>query len=660
MIARLTGLVAGAVVLGVGISEARLALVGLGTAIVTLALVRVGAAETARGSGTGGDETCCARRSVLPRAMTWAVCAAGSSGLAIALGSGDALVGPSVLAWLSSLGALVGLGLSLDRLTVRDVVVRFRSLFSEPYRSEVGPVLVIMGVALVLRFYDLEVIPAYFHEDEGEMARIALNVVNGTAVPFFRTAPVWGPTYPYAYLEAASIWLFGSSVAAARTISALAGVLCVPVVYTIGRLGWGPLAGAMSAWLLAVSHLHIHYSRLAHGFMVATLVSAATMLCVVLAARRAQRPASREGADARSDRAGAGFWTLMVATGALTGVAQHFYHATRIVPMIVGVMLVVMVVKRWTGRWQLEVLGFAFLVAYAPLGVTYLERPSDFFVGLSEISALRNWYARELFGADASLPAALPALLAEQVRRTLGLFVKQADLSGYYPGGPPAFDVVTVTLLWLGLGAALSRLRRFHEAVLLVWLGFGLVFGSAVTVGAEGGHRILIMTPAAFLLGGVALTRVWELARATPLRRADWLAAPAGTALALWLLAANVVIYFFEYTPRVERAESTYMARELRERGSGYRYYFLTTPHFEPSIQSVRYVANQLEAVNLNSPDEFKAPPADGRGILLLALPDRRDDLRAIEGQLTGGEERAVTAPNGRLLYVAYEVPPPR
>ena len=283
----------------------------------------------------------------------------------------------------------------------------------------------------------------------------------------------------------------------------------------------------------------------------------------------------------------------MILAGVLAGLSQHVYHATRIVPMIVGVMLIVMLVKRWVGRWHLEALGFAFLVAYAPLGVTYLESPADFFFGVREISALRNWYAQELFGPEASLPRYLPQLLFEQVRRTLGLFVKQSDLSGYYPSGPPAFDVVTVMLIWLGLGAALSRFRRYHEAALLVWLGFGVLFGSAVTVGGQNGNRILIIVPAACLLGGVALARIWALLQRTPLRRADWLAAPIGTALALWLLAANVVIYFFEYTPRVERAESTYMAREMRERGEAYRVYFLTDPHYDPSLPSVRYVAGQ-------------------------------------------------------------------
>lgn len=661
MIARTICLAVGVAALGVGISQASLPLVALATALVAISLVRVREEKPPHRVETRGSPPC-TRQSVLPRALTIASCAAGLGGVTVALGSADTPVWLSIVTWLLSICALVVLGLTLDRLSVRAALAAIRSLFSASNAPEAGSVLVITGVALVLRFFDLEVVPAFFHEDEGEMGRIALNVVNGTRVPFFKTAAEWGPVYPFTYLQAAVIWLFGSSAASARTVSALAGVLCVPVVYGIGRIGWGPVAGAMAAWLLAVSHLHVHYSRLAQGFMVATLLAALTMLFLALAVRQAQRPPVPAGStgDASSMPSGRGFWTFMIAAGTVAGISQHFYHATRIVPMVVGVVLIVMLLKRRVGRWHLEAVGFAFLVAYLPLGVTYLESPGDFFVGLREISALRNWYAQELFGPEASLPAALPALLAEQVRRTLGLFVTQADLSGYYPSGPPAFDVVTVALIWLGLGAVLSRPRRYHEASLLVWLGFGVVFGSAVTVGAENGHRILIVTPAVFVLGGVGLARVWALLQKTPLRRADWLAAPIGTALALWLLAANVAVYFFEYTPRVERAESTYMAREMRERGEQYRFYFLTEPHYEPSHPSVRYLASQLQAENVKSPDEFTVPPSDGRGILILALPNHRDDLRAIEPKVSGGEERDVLAPNGRLLYHAYEVAPTR
>ena len=590
MIARLICLVAGAAILALGICRASLALVVAGTALVAVALTRLGPAERAPlpsasragcpAPNDGGRETC-SRDNVLPRALTMIAVALGLSAVTIALGSAETPVWLAIVTWLLSICALVGLGLTLDRLSARAALGAARSLVAGEHRTEVGAVLVIAGVALALRFYDLEAIPASFHEDEGEMARIALNVVNGTRVPFFKTAAEWGPSYPFNYLQAFWIWLFGSTSASARTASALAGVLCVPVVYVIGRLGWGPIAGAMAAWLLAVSHLHIHYSRLAQGFMVATLLAALTMMLLALAADRAKRGAEHEADDrgVMPRRTGTGFWTFTILAGAVAGISQHVYHATRIVPMIVGVLLIVLLMKRRVGRWHLEALGFAFLVAYAPLGVTYLESPGDFFIGLREISALRSSYAQELLGPGASLPRDLPALMFEQLRRTLGLFIRQADLSGYYPSGPPAFDAVTAMLIWLGLGAVLGRFGRYHEVALLVWLGFGVVFGSAVTIGGQNGNRILIIVPAVCLLGGVALARVRALLSRMPLRGADRLVAPVATALALWLLAANVVIYFIEYAPRVERAESTSLAGELHARGDEHHFHFLTDPH---------------------------------------------------------------------------------
>ena len=92
--------------------------------------------------------------------------------------------------------------------------------------------------------------------------------------------------------------------------------------------------------------------------------------------------------------------------------------------------------KRRVGRWHLEILGFAFLVAYVPLGVTYLERPADFFFGVSEISASGTGMCTSSSARRLRCRATCP-LLYDQVRRSLGLFVKQGDLSGYYPGGPP-------------------------------------------------------------------------------------------------------------------------------------------------------------------------------------------------------------------------------
>jgi uncharacterized membrane protein len=658
VITRLVCLLFAVAIVAAGLAEQSVILVVLGATVVAVALWDLVDAELGR-RWTVSRAPTWARPNVRQRTVVFGGVALGAGIVAVAFGATETRVMVPVLAWLVAIGALIGFGLSLDRLTLADLWSGVRPLFSRHHRPEVGSVLAIMAVALILRVYDLEWLPAFVHGDEGEMGKIALSILAGDRVPFFKTAPFWGPTYPFNYVQAFVLWLSGASVASLRVVSVLSGVLMIPVVYGLGRVGWGPAAAALACWLMAVSHLHNHYSRLAQIFMSATLLSAITMLLLAVAASRAERRAAAiaAGTETRPSRVGVGIWTLLIGAGAMAGISQHIYHSTRVVPIIAGPLLLYMLYRGWIGRWHIAAFGFAFLVLYAPLGVFYLESPGDFTVRLREVSAFQDWYVRDLFGQDASLPRALPLLLVEQIRRTMHLLMRSGDLSGFYSGSIPTFDVVTAALAWLGLGAAVIRIRRYHELALLVWFAMGLFFGSVTTLGAQNAHRVLIVTPAVFLLGAIALTRAWEVFRATPLRRFEWLAVPGGTALALWMLAANVGAYFYEYAPRAENVASTYMAREMRLEPDRYRYYFLTSPHFDPNHGSVRYVAYGIQAENLKRAADFK-PPNDGRGILVLALEDHVEDLRAIQALVPGGEEQRITSPTGRLLYLAYRVPP--
>jgi hypothetical protein len=166
------------------------------------------------------------------------------------------------------------------------------------------------------------------------------------------------------------------------------------------------------------------------------------------------------------------------------------------------------------------------------------------------------------------------------------------------------------------------------------------------------------MTPAAYVLGGVLIARVYELVRLTPLHRATWLVAPLGTTLALWLLSANVATYFYDFGPRQENAESTLMAREMQQDPGRYQIYLLAQPRFDVKHGSIQYVAHGSQAQDLTSVADFRGPPADGRGVLILALEQHLNELRALEARLPGGTETTVNAPNGRIMYVAYRVPP--
>jgi 4-amino-4-deoxy-L-arabinose transferase-like glycosyltransferase len=664
MFTRLVGLVFAGLTVGAGLAEPSVVLVALAagmTALLVLPERRGGVPQA--GSAPTGRETrygSLASRLLAPNSLILSGLSLGLSAVATTLSAGDTFSAVAIVCWLGALGCLGALGLSLDRLSLGDLRRVAAALRSRRHRSEVASVAAISLVAFALRAYRLDAVPPMFHGDEGEMGLFALEILEGKRHPFFATSPFWGLPYLFNYLQALSMTVFGASVFGIRMLSVIASVLCIPVVYAIGRVGWGPAAGATAAWLMAVSHLHIHYSRLALIFIESALLMAVMMLLLALASepRRLPGAAADSAAERTADGDRSGTWTLLLTAGLVAGLSQYFYFASRVVPIIAAPLLLYLWQTRRICMAQGLAFGFAFAVVYAPLAAHYLDHPDQFVGRLRDLSIFQERYVREVLGPNASLPGALPALLGEQIRRSLNLFVRAGDSSGFYSGNVPTFDVITAGMVWLGLGAALSRATRFHELALLLWFGLGLFFGSALTLGAISGQRILIMTTAAYLLGGVLVARIWDLLAASSAWRIQWLTVPIGTSMALWLLAANVTTYFYEYAPRAELADQAEVARALTEEPGRYHAYFLTDPQFDPNHGAIRFIARGIPVTNLKRAADFTAPPADELGIMLIAIEPRLADLREIEGRLAGGAETRVTAPNGRLIFVVYRVPP--
>jgi 4-amino-4-deoxy-L-arabinose transferase-like glycosyltransferase len=664
VITRLVCLIFALCITAVGLNEKSLLLMILGAAIVALALSGLKDAEEPRRPPPSVAPTWHPRR-LSRRGRMIAGYTVALAVLTVALSSEISLIWVSVATWLLAIGGLVALGLHLDSIHPRELVARARLLFAKEHRPELASVLAITAVGFAMRYYDVEMIPPAFHGDEGFMGLLALDIMDGKRYPFFATSPLWGLPYLFNYLQALTMAIFGDNVYGLRMLSVICGTLCVPVTYAIGRAGWGPAAGAVAAWLIAVSHLHVHHSRMGVIFIESALLMALMLLLLALAWNHAQREGPVQGPGVGSvSEAGPppmrrGMWTLLILAGAICALSQYFYFASRVVPIVAAPLLLIMWRSRRINFWQGVAFAVAFLVIYAPLAAHYIEIPDQFYGRLRDVSIFQPQYVKDVVGPNATLPSALPALFAEQTRRSLNLFMQSGDQSGFYSGNTPTFDVVMAAMIWLGLGAALARPFRYHEAAVLLWFGLGLFFGSVLTLGAISGQRILIMTTSAYLFGGLFVARLMDLIRQTELRKADWLLAPAGTTLALWLLSANVVIYFYEFAPRMEDAEATVVGRELRDAGPTYHVYFLTSPRFDPNHGAVQFISHRAAATNI-LPNAPVQPPDDGLGLLFLALEPRLPELKAIEGRFPGGQERPFRAPTGRLLYVAYQVPPAR
>jgi mannosyltransferase len=109
----------------------------------------------------------------------------------------------------------------------------------------------IILLAAALRFYDLGG-ESYWY-DEIIMVHVAQadlsSILHGGRPPV--------------YVVLAHFWirLFGTSEEATRSLSALAGVLCIPIIYLIGRRLFSRNVGIISAFLMAISQFQIYYSQ---------------------------------------------------------------------------------------------------------------------------------------------------------------------------------------------------------------------------------------------------------------------------------------------------------------------------------------------------------------------------------------------------------------
>ena len=231
-------------------------------------------------------------------------------------------------------------------------------------------------LALALRLYQLGAFLPPMHGDEGEMGLLAFLARYGPAsglspqpLPPFSTAFLDHPTL-FHYLQVLPLLLFGDTITALRTLSAVVGALCAPLIYLVGRLGWGRIAGFTAGWLLAVSHLHIHYSRIALNnietvwFVILLIALLALLyetqqhqgssrsagvarLCAVGPACRADGaifsyPAHHDRTSAASSPLSIPPLTLLIAIGLVTGLGQYFYFGSRLMPILAAILLFVL------------------------------------------------------------------------------------------------------------------------------------------------------------------------------------------------------------------------------------------------------------------------------------------------------------------------------
>lgn len=131
-----------------------------------------------------------------------------------------------------------------------------------------GAWIVILGAGILARSYDLGSESLWVDEVYSVAVRA------DATVPELLTAPDPHPPLYYALL---GIWMdaFGTGAVSARSLSVCLGVATIPLIYLLGRELATHRAGLLTAAVLAVTPIHVQYSREAR--MYALLVFLATL-----------------------------------------------------------------------------------------------------------------------------------------------------------------------------------------------------------------------------------------------------------------------------------------------------------------------------------------------------------------------------------------------
>ncbi|HSH80319.1 MAG TPA: glycosyltransferase family 39 protein [Herpetosiphonaceae bacterium] len=496
-------------------------------------------------------------------------------------------------------------------------------------------------LAFGLRAYDLAHYPAPFHGDEGEMGLMALRILEGRPLPPFGIGWADLPTLFY-YLQAASLAVWGRNEVGLRMLSALWGASCIPLIYMLGRAGWGRVAGFTAAWLLTVSLLHIHFSRMALSNVHSTTTMIALMLLYALA---------YEGTTGQR--------TLLYAgAGLVAGLSQYLYYGSRLLPVVSVPLLWWLWCDKRANLGNIGTLAAAFVVAYAPLGWFFVNHWSAFTNRSLTVSVLSEQNVQHTLGPSATLPADLLQLLRHQLARTAGFFLGAGERSTFYSSELASFDPFTLTLFWLGLLAALAYIRRYHDRALLAWLGLGVLLAGVLTLDPPSAQRLVLIVPAVCLLGGVFVNRVWHMVLRGRLPRWQQVA-PLVVAAAV-TLALNVHTYFVDYPRITDGLVPITIAREMMAEPRSETVFFAGPPRMYANHGTIQFVAGAADPQELNNINQVVVAHQAGKGVLVVAVPERAAELDAIQQQIPGGTRTTHTDVLGRMICTAYRIPPER
>ncbi len=315
-----------------------------------------------------------------------------------------------------------------------------------------------------LRLYRLDQLPLII--DEIGFAARASDMLHDDPIPIFAPGHNGNPA-TYSWLMAGSMSLFGQTRWAMRLISLIAGTLTIPSAYLLVKQWLGYPSAWIAAFVIAVYPAQMHFSRLA---LYNSIDPMFMLLSLTALHRGLRRPKPHPN--------------HLLLAGMLAGIAQYFYHGSRLLLLLVVIYVLLIAYQR---HWAWRTIGRVMVTVGIPLLLVSLPRFAPMFTAGLPLTG-------NLDGVR------LPVDLADNALRAVMAWVGQPDISPFWLSDSPLLPLLMLIAFVLGTVLSLKHLTHPMTIVLLLFLALTTVFGGVIWPAAPLYVRYMTALPAIILL----------------------------------------------------------------------------------------------------------------------------------------------------------------
>ncbi len=503
------------------------------------------------------------------------------------------------------------------------------------------PLGIILLAGFALRFYQLGAIPPIMENDEGRVGMQAVDVLNGTLPYMFRTAGGSGTLL--FFMMALPVKLLGQTILAIRLNTAILGLLTLPLIFLLARQMFGRRVALVSTALLAVAHLHFHFSRISP--LVGSLDPLLTALTMALVYRGVQ---SRRAID----------WAL---AGTVMGLGLYFYVGARVqIFILVGFLILLLIFNRRVLRenWRnLLVLAGAYLVIAAPMLLWANIDPGAFNARANQVGIFQNgWLDHEMVSQNISAIV----VLAQQLANSFLIFNYHYP-AWFYNAQVPGLGPVTGAAFVFGILAAFPRLRDPRFALLSSWFWVTLILGQVLVVDpAANAYRTLGLIPAVCIVAALALVCLTEAVFERWPRISKVVPVVILSLALIFETGWNTWNYFAVWAPQNRYSDynsrlASLIGEYLGEQPAGTQAYVAATTDFQPSNwYALDYLRKSTPVVDLDRPlADVVTDLKLGAHTVFILPKERQSELAALQAALPDGQVIKKYL-GGELYFTAY------